>query len=212
VRLRSSFVALTVAAALGGCGASESHGGDTSGPTASSTTQSAPAAPASVTTTPKVASTPVQSAKHATATAPAPVSKTSSKEPKPEEQLGGTPFLDAAGSGFAAFHAYISKPLRRGTLKLGGAPAAIATAAKAATYAKSEIAAAAQAAGQSASLQSLVGSLDALEQRLGTIQASLDAGRLDTAAIAAARAEVNAISRAALAAGQPIQEVAPKLP
>jgi hypothetical protein len=154
----------------------------------------------------------VQAVKHATATSPAQASNPSGNKPKPEEQLGGTPFLDAVGSGFAAFHAYISKPLRRGTLKPGGAPSVTATAAKAATYAKSEIAAAAQAAGQSASLQSLVAPLDALEQRMGTIEAALDAGRLDTAAIVAARAEVNAISRAALAAGQPIQEVAPKLP
>jgi hypothetical protein len=155
---------------------------------------------------------PAQNSNQATATPPAHAPSSPGKErPKPEEQLGGTPFLDAAGSGFAAFHAYISKPLRRGTLKPGAA-VAIATAAKAAAYAKSEIGAAAQAAGQSGSLQSLVGPLDALEQRVGTIEAALHTGRLDTAAIFAARAEVDAISRAALAAGQPIQEVVPKLP
>jgi hypothetical protein len=201
--------------ALGGCGASESHSGTTSGSVASTATRGSSPAPAQSPRAPqKAAGAPAQSSKQATATAPAHASGSSGKEkPKPEEQLGGTPFLDAAGSGFAAFHVYISKPLRRGTLK-PGARAAIATAAKAAAYAKSEIAAAAQAAGQGQSgpLQSLVEPLDALEQRMGTIEAALDTGRLDTAVIVAARAEVNAISRGALAAGQPIQEVPPKLP
>jgi hypothetical protein len=208
VRLRSAVIASAISVALGGCGASESHSGQTSVATASSSTPPAQTA----TATQQAASTSAQVSKPAPITPPAQTPSSSKKEePKPEEQLGGTPFLDATGSGFAAFHQYISKPLRRGTLK-PGARAAMATAAQAAAYAKSEIAAAAQAAGQSGSLQRLVGPLEALEQRMSAIEVAFDAGRLETAAVVAARGEVNAISETALAAGQPIQEVVPKLP
>lgn len=88
----------------------------------------------------------------------------------------------------------------------------IAKAAVAAAYAARRVAAAARAAEGSSSLSALAGTLTSLGQRLGVIGSALEAGQVDTAAIVAARNEVNTVSRGALAAGQPIQEVVPTLP
>jgi hypothetical protein len=174
------------------------------------TTPTAPTPPAPTTTSAKA---PTHTADKAAAPAVAPVkpAKSGREGPKPEEKVGRTPFLAATGRGFGAFHNYISKPLRKNELVGGTGSPAIKTAATAAVYAAKEVAGAAQAVSHEAALHELAAPLARLATNLGRIGASLSAGQAPEAAIVAARTEVNNISRAALAAGQPIQEIVPKL-
>lgn len=213
MKLRAALVVVPIAMLVAGCGSgsSSSSGG--------TTTTSALTSSGSAPSTDKAPSAPVKTTGKATkSNANSPTSTSTSKaspapaKRKPEEELGHTPFLAAAGSGFGAFHAYISKPLRRHTLKQGGNAHVISTAAEAASYAVREVAAAARAAEGSSELQSLVGGFHALGQRLSLISSGLASGQVDVAAIVAARTEVTQLSLEALHAGQAIQEVPPKLP
>jgi len=209
--LTFASVVLCCAAAVAGCGGGTTTSGSTSG-SASSATNTVASAPHAEhrTSSPTSAAAPKPSSEGTTGATQTQTSSTTSR--KPEEELGKTPFLAATGSGFGAFHAYISKPLRRGSLKQGASKQELATAATAASYATREIAAAGRAAAEAASLHPLVGPLEALARRMRVIATSLDRGQVDSAAIVAARGEVDEVSRAALALGQPIQEVTPKLP
>lgn len=127
---------------------------------------------------------------------------------KPEEELGKTAFLAHAGRGFAAFHVYVSKPLRRRTI---GRPGVIRKAAIAASYASRELLVASVGAGAEKVVAQLADPLMAVSHRMRQLAMALRSGSLDAGAIIVIRNEVNVISRKALQLGQPIQEVAPKL-
>jgi hypothetical protein len=205
---------LAVGLLLAGCGSSTSTGSSTSVASQASARQpSTPTAtkPPAPTTTSAKASTHTAGKAAVPAPAPAKPAKSGGEGPKPEEKVGGTPFLAATGRGFGAFHNYISKPLRKNELVGGAGSPAIKIAATAALYAAKEVAGAAQAVSHEAALHGLEAPLAQLATNLGRIGASLSAGQAPEAAIVAARTEVNSISRAALAAGQPIQEIVPTL-
>lgn len=202
---------LAVGLLLTGCGSSTSTGGSsTSVASQTSVPATAPTKPTTVTTTSAKAPTSTPSATAAPTPAPAKPAP-SGEGTKPEEKVGGTPFLAATGRGFGAFHNYISKPLRKNDLTGGAGSPAMKIAATAARYAAKEVTGAARAVSHEAGLHALEAPLAQLATNLGRIGASLSAGQTPEAAIVAARTEVNNISRAALAAGQPVQEIVPTL-
>jgi hypothetical protein len=212
------LVAVPLTAVLAGCG---------SGSTASTTSAvNSPASPAATTpatnetpaagttSTPAATSSPdgttPAGAAHGQPSTPSPAV---AAKPKPEEQLGKTPFLAATGQAFAAFHEYVAKPFRKHVFSAaGGSRPAISKAATAATYASRELTAATAAAEASKDLSEVVAPLKTLQQNLAVIATGLKAGRVDAAAIDKARSQVDSISLKALEAGQPIQEVLPQLP
>jgi hypothetical protein len=203
--IKTFLLAIPVTAALAGCGSSSSSTSAVTPPASqtgtTATTQSTASSTATSSTT---ASTPAASTPATTPQAAPPASKSPGKQPKPEDQLGKTPFLAAVGSAFGAFHEYISRPLRKHKVS-------VAQAATAAEYASRQLSAATTAAQASPSLQALSAPLAALQHQLGMVSSSLKAGHVDDAAITKAREEIYAISVKALEAGTPIQEVAPRL-
>ncbi len=131
---------------------------------------------------------------------------------KPEERLGRSAFLAAAGRGLGAFHNYISKPLRRGALTRSGAALPRSAAVAAAAFAVRQLSVAARAAGREAAVRSLATPLRRLVARIREIGSALAAGQTPGVAIGRARIEVDEVSRQALAAGEPIQEIVPSIP
>jgi hypothetical protein len=218
-RYRWLVGAVTCGAILSGCG-----GGTHSSSSAKSNApaaQSAPRPTATATTTTGAraskSSRPdkkhIAKKPHEVGAAPSSPAASPSAEPrKPEEELGKTPFRRAAGLGFAAFHTYISKPLRRGELHQGGSHAVIAKAATAAAYAASQITTASSAATAIKLPQAVIAKLEAVQKRLKLIEASLKAGQVPAEEIVAARPEVSSVELASYAAGESIEEVTPALP
>lgn len=165
---RSTVLAPTLLViALTGCGGSQSGSTTMSHTTVASSAGSAVTSPSVGTTakpqapTPTVGTAPAAPAQESTAGKTTP-----SERVKPEEEVGGTPFLAASGKGFGAFHAYVSKPLRRGRLVGGADPPAMLLAESGARYAAGEVAAAARAVGHEAALRSLEGPLSRLASNL----------------------------------------------
>jgi hypothetical protein len=211
IKLGSGLVACGVALALAGCGGSASTVTTTVAETPTGTDQPTSAAPA--TNSPATAS-PTQTSPTPsptrTAQSPRPQKAHSTPEKtKPEEKVGGTPFLAAAGRGFGAFHAYVSKPLRERQLSGGKASKTVRIAAAAAAYAAREAAAAGAAASREAAIRQLAVPLARAAANLQGIGEALAKGGLPEAQVVQARVEVNAISVEALNAGQPIQEITP---
>lgn len=218
--LRLFLVAIPVTTILAGCGSGSTA--STSSSVTSSAGQSAATTTAASSQTGTSTSAPAQSTKSTGSTTTAAVpsgsagpsaSPPAAHKPKPEEQLGKTPFLAATGQAFAAFQEDVAKPFRQHLLiNSASGQVTMAKAALAATYSARELESAVTGAAASSSLSPLVGPLTALRHDLASIGASLRAGHLDAKTINAARKAVISISLKALEAGQPIQEVAPKLP
>jgi nitric oxide reductase activation protein len=132
---------------------------------------------------------------------------------KPEDKLGKTSFLQCTGRGFAAFHVYISNPLRRHVFSQSGVllSKAIARGIIAANFAAHELHTASVAAKTEETVAQLSEALQVVSDQMLAIAISLKAGKIDLATVADTRSKVNEISLKALRAGQPIQEVTPKL-
>jgi hypothetical protein len=144
-----------------------------------------------------------------TTPSPRPSSSRATTPAKPEDRVGGTPYLAATGRGFGAFHAYVSKPQRRRDLARGSK--AVRQAAVAAEYAAREVAAAGRVALNDPATRPLSQPLVGLAGNLRVLGGELKAGRVDAKDIEQASSEILAISRASLAVGEPIQEVTPAL-
>jgi hypothetical protein len=153
--------AMLVAGALAGCGESAAKSASTAAtaPLAGDSTASTPATPQAVRHAQRPGTTSTgTTAANAAAGAPSPHGV------KPEDQLGKTSFLKSAGRGFAAFHRYVSIPLRKHVFEQTGTAGseAIAKGAVAASFAARELRAAAAAAGTEAAVAQLAGPLDSV--------------------------------------------------
>lgn len=127
--------------------------------------------------------------------------------------LAKTKFVLHAGLAFGAFHRWIYKPLKVGTL---GHPllhkATAIKAALAAGFVVHELKLALHDAQASPTLSKFVSPITALQNRLGGTAAALKSGTVDSGQLNQAAGAISSIQSQAAAGGQPITEQTPALP
>jgi hypothetical protein len=136
----------------------------------------------------------------------------SSTSSRPKIHFAKTKFVLHAGLAFGAFHRYIYKPLRSGTLKgsSAGHKAVVATkAGLAGLFAYHELKIALQDARADPALSRLVAPLDALAARLQSVGASLKRGNVDAAGIQAANGQVAGLAQQSARAGATVRDIKP---
>jgi hypothetical protein len=127
--------------------------------------------------------------------------------------LAKTKFVLHAGLAFGAFHRWIYKPLKAGTLthplshKL-----ATLKAAAAAVFTYHELKLALAAAQGDPTLSHLVAPITALQNKINGVGSTLKTGNVDTSQIEDANGSITSIHGQAAAAGQPITEQTPAGP
>jgi hypothetical protein len=123
--------------------------------------------------------------------------------------LAKTKFVLHAGLAFGAFHRYIYKPLRNGTLTGGGLlkhKLALVKAGLAGLFAYHELKLALADARASPLLSKLLAPILALQTKLQALAARLRGGHADAAAIGQANSDVSGLNRLAGQAGQPVAD------
>jgi hypothetical protein len=124
---------------------------------------------------------------------------------QPATSFAKTKFVLHAGLAFGAFHPFIYKPYKAGTLHGFG----LVKAGLAGLFAYHEVKLALTDAKSSPLLSRLLSPLSALSAKLSALGTSLRGGSVDRTAIESTNTDVGVASAASQAAGQPISETTP---
>jgi hypothetical protein len=129
----------------------------------------------------------------------------------PDVHFAKTKFLLHSGLAFGAFHRYIYKPYRAGSLKKGasGRTKAMVKAGAAGLFAAHELKQARRAALSDDRLRPLATRIDALIRRLGPLASRLKGGVLDPTGLVGAAGAFDALGKASSAAGASVKDRVP---
>jgi hypothetical protein len=128
-------------------------------------------------------------------------------------KLAKTKFVLHAGLAFGAFHRWIYKPFRAGTLSHPLSHKLVATkAALAGAFTYHELKLALRDAQADPTLSKLVAPVTALQNRMNGVASGLKSGHVDTSQIQDANGSIASIHQQSASAGQPITEQTPSSP
>jgi hypothetical protein len=128
-------------------------------------------------------------------------------------KLAKTKFVLHAGLAFGAFHRWIYKPFRAGTLSHPLSHKLVATkAALAGAFTYHELKLALRDAQADPTLSKLVAPITALQNRMNGVASGLKSGHVDTSQIQDANGSIASIHQQSASAGQPITEQTPSSP
>jgi hypothetical protein len=129
----------------------------------------------------------------------------------PDVHFAKTKFVLHAGLAFGAFHRYVYKPYRAGSLKKGapGRTKALIKAGAASLFAAHELKQARRAALSDDRLRPLATKVDELARRLGPLAAALKGGSFNPIDVVGAAGAVSDLGNSSAAAGAPVKDRTP---